>query len=163
MKTPDYLILVSTRTTKETEVTRSTIIEQHTSLRAHGGFGFNRPGFDYLVQPGGELETILDESHQDETDLWGIGDGINGLMGTATYLAYAGGMNEKLEATDTRTEEQNDTLAVVVHFYVRRFPDLRVLGWDQLPGRQESQNPGFDVSYWLQAIGIPKLNQYSNR
>ncbi|MDN5201239.1 hypothetical protein QQ008_07695 [Fulvivirgaceae bacterium BMA10] len=156
MKKPDYLIIVSTETGEGKEVTKADIIELHTNSRAHGGQGFNRPGFDYLVQTDGKLETILQEENPNEVDLWGISEGMKGIMGTAKFLAYAGGMTEKAtKEKDTRTDLQKDTLATVVKFYVRRFPEIQVLGWDQIPGKEGSKNPAFDVPKWLQEIGVP--------
>ncbi len=160
MKTPNYLILVSTGSCPDQEVSKATIIEKHTSSRAHGGLGFSRPGFDYLVQRDGHLETILSEEHPNETDLWGLSDGVEGINGRAKFVAYTGGQNEAGKAKDTRTEAQTGTLAALVNFYIRRFPNIRVLGWDQLPGKERSGNPGFVVTDWLQELDIPSANLY---
>lgn len=169
MKKPDYLIIVSSETSEGKEVTKADIITQHTQSRSHGGLGFNRPAIDYLVLSDGTLETILQEEYLDETDLWGISDGVDGLTGLAKYLAYAGGMSKSIQAgskkeeeaakaKDTRTEAQQDTMEAVVHFYVRRFPDIQIMGMNQVPAKEGSKDPAFDVSAWLEAIGIPTEN-----
>lgn len=164
MKTPDFLIIASTETGEGKEVTKADIIEQHTNSRAHGGQGFNRPGFDYLVQTDGNLETILQEEAPNEVDLWGISEGVNGISGLSKIVAFAGGMTEKAtKEKDTRTDLQNDTLASIVKFYVKRFPQIQVLGWNQIPSKQGATNPAFDVPKWLQEIGIPSDNIYPAR
>lgn len=161
MKKPDYLIIVSTETGEGKEVNKADIIELHTNSRALGGQGFNRPGFDYLVQTNGNLETILQEENPHEVDLWGISEGANGIIGDTKFLAYAGGMTEKAtKEKDTRTDLQSDTMATVVKFFVKRFPEVQVLGWDQIPSKEGSKNPAFDVPKWLQEIGIPSDNIY---
>ncbi|MFY0689152.1 MAG: hypothetical protein JXQ90_18425 [Cyclobacteriaceae bacterium] len=159
MKTPDYLIIVSTKTGEGKPISKDDIIKHHTQLRAHGGLEFNRPAFDYLVKINGDLETILPEGAPNEVDLLGISEGTEGLNGTPKYLAYAGGMTEKAtKEKDTRTDEQKETLASVVQFYIKRFPGIQVFGWNQIPARKEDKNPAFNVKAWLEEIGIPSKN-----
>ncbi len=163
MKTPDYLILASTETGEGKTLSKADVIDQHTRPAALGGLGFNRPGFDYLVLPDGTLETLLPEEHPNTTDLWGISEGADGLNGMAKVLAYVGGMTEKAtKEKDTRTEQQQATLAAVVHFYVKRFPRLRVLGWDEVPAKVGSKNPAFPVQEWLTAIGVPDQHRFQD-
>lgn len=159
MKAPDYLIITGTETAEGKEVTKADVIESQTNSKAHGGLGLNRPGFDYLVNLEGELEVILPEGNPNEVDLFGISEGVNGINGSAKFLAFVGGLNEKgNKEKDTRTELQTDTLATVVKFFVKRFPSVQVLGWDQVPSKKGSKNPAFDVPKWLQEIGIPSDN-----
>lgn len=161
MQNPDYLIITSTQTGVGKPVTKAAIIEQHTQSVALGGHGFNRPGYDYLVQPDGALETIIQEENPNEVDLWGFSDGVNGLNGKTKILAFVGGMDKKgTKPKDTRSEEQKETLASVIQFYVKRFPKIQVLGWDQIPAKKGQHNPAFDVSGWLQELGIPSENLF---
>lgn len=166
MKTSDYLIITSTETCEGVTVTPSMIVDWHTQPRAQGGLGFNRPGFDYLVQPDGRLEAILPETHPNDVDVWGCSEGADGISGTFRFLAYVGGRSKATatgkagKAKDTRTEAQKATLATVVAFYVRRFPEIQVLGWDEVPAKKGTGNPGFALIPWLKEHGISAENAY---
>lgn len=159
MKKADYLIIMSTETPEGQEITKGDVIEQHTDTKAHGGYGWNRPGTDYLVLADGTLETIIPEDNPNVVDLWGIAAGIEALHGIPKYLTYVGGLTEKAtKEKDTRTTEQNQTLEAVVKFYIRKFPDILVLGMNQVPAMKGVKNPGFDVGKWLGEISIPERN-----
>jgi hypothetical protein len=159
MKKADYLIIQSTETGEEQEVSKGYIIEQHTNSPSMGGFGWNRPGLDYLITLDGTLETIIPESNPNVVDLWGIGEGKDGMTGIPKYVAYVGGKTTKgTKDKDTRTAEQEETLAAVVHFYVRKFPKIQVLGYHQIPSKKGESSPAFDVAKWCEEIGIPKQN-----
>lgn len=159
MKKADYLIILSTETGEGQEVSKADIIEHHTNSPSMGGFGWNRPGIDYLVGLNGELDTIIPEESPNEVDLWGIGEGVKGMTGIPKYLAYVGGKTTKgTKDKDTRTTEQQDTLEAVVKFYVRKFPKIQVLGFNQVPAKEGRNNPAFDVAEWCKEIGIPEEN-----
>ncbi len=163
MKCPDYLIITTTETSEGKDLTKADIITYHTNTRAQGGLGFNRPGFDYLICFDGTLETIIPEEHPNEVDLWGISEGIKGINGSAKYIALVGGRTEKAtKEKDTRTSEQKETLTCLIQFYVKRWPSIRVLGWNQVPSKMHQKNPGFEVHKWLHEIGIPNENIFSS-
>ncbi len=159
MKKVDYLIIQCTETGEGQEVSKDDIIKYHTNSASMGGFGWNRPGLDYLVKLDGSLETILPESNPNEVDLWGIGEGKQGMTGIPKFIAYVGGKTTKgTKDKDTRTTEQEDTLASVVKFYVKKFPKIQVLGFNQVPSKEGASNPAFDVAKWCEEIGIPENN-----
>ena len=159
MKKVDYLIILSTETGEGQEVSKGDIIEHHTNSTSMGGYGWNRPGIDYLVGLGGELDTIIPEESPNTVDLWGIGEGQKGMSGVPKYLAYVGGKTTKgTKDKDTRTSDQKNTLAAVVNFYVKKFPKIQVLGFDQVPSKADQVNPAFDVAEWCDEIGVPEEN-----
>lgn len=157
MKHPDFLIITHTQTVEGLTVSADQIIHLHTGSRAQAGLGFNRPGFDYLIGLDGTLDTIIQEENLSPVDLWGFNEGVDGINGLAKVIAYVGGKNDQ-GPKDTRTQAQKNTLKAVVNFYVRRFPKIRVLGWDQVPSKKGSKNPAFDVCQWLMEMGIPTKN-----
>ena len=161
MKKVDYLIILSTGTGEGQEVSKGDIIEQHTNSPSMGGFGWNRPGIDYLVGLDGELDTIIPEESPNEVDLWGIGEGKNGLTGIPKFVAYVGGKTTKgTKDKDTRTDNQSNTLAAIVNFYVKKFPKIQVLGFNQVPAKEGETNPAFDVAEWCKEIGVPEVNLF---
>ncbi|MBL4574816.1 MAG: hypothetical protein JKY51_01790 [Opitutaceae bacterium] len=159
MKKADYLIIQCTETGEGQEVFKADIIEQHTNSAVMGGYGWNRPGLDYLVTLDGSLETIIPETSPNVVDLWGIGEGKNGMTGIPKFISYVGGKTTKgTKDKDTRTSEQEDTLASVVKFYVKKFPKIQVLGFNQVPSKSDESSPAFDVAKWCEEIGIPEQN-----
>lgn len=161
MKHVDYLIIHSTDTSEASDFSKEVIIEKHTKDKREGGLGFNRPGFDYLVKMDGSLQTIIKEDNPTQIDLWGISSGLNGFTGIAKNIAYVGGRTLK-EAweKDTRTDPQKSTLEAIVKFYVVRFPNIIVVGFNELPTNTEKDSPAFSVNQWLRAIGIPEKHIY---
>jgi hypothetical protein len=135
------------------------IIKQHTSSIRDGGFNWNRPGIDYLVLQDGTLQTIIDEDNPTTIDLWGISQGKNAVTGQAKHIAYVGGRTLK-EAwdKDTRTDEQKQALEAIVKFYILRFPDIIIAGFNEIPAKTNEDNPGFEVAEWLRELEIPEHN-----
>ena len=161
MEKIDYLIIQSTDTSEAKDFGKEIIINQHTLPKDKGGFGWNRPGIDYLVLQDGVLQTIISEDSPTTTDLWGISHGQNGITGIAKHIAYVGGRTLK-EAwwKDTRTEEQTTTLEAVVKFYTIRFPEIIIVGFNEIATKKDSDKPGFSVKEWLEELEIPKCNIY---
>ena len=163
MKAIDYLIIQSTNTGEQKDLDKANIISQHTNSVRDGGLGWSRPGIDYLVLKDGTLQTIISEDNPTTVDLWNISQGSDGITGIAKHIAYVGGRTLKEAwSKDTRTETQKTTLEAVIKFYILRFPNVIVMGFDEIESKSDSENPGFSTSQWLEEIGIPKQNIYTN-
>ena len=164
MQKVDYLIIQSTDTSEAKDFGKEIIINQHTLPKDKGGFGWNRPGIDYLVLQDGLLQTIISEDSPTTTDLWGVSHGQNGITGIAKHIAYVGGRTLK-EAwdKDTRTDEQKAALEAIVKFYILRFPDIIIAGFKEIPAKADEDSPGFEVAEWLRALDIPEHNIYKRK
>ncbi|WP_027395132.1 N-acetylmuramoyl-L-alanine amidase [Aquimarina latercula] len=159
MKKVDYLIIQSTESGEGIPVTKEDIIDLHTSDKKLGGYGFNRPGIDYLIQPDGSMETLVSEDNPTNVDLWGISEGKKGVLGICKHIAYVGGRTEKeVKPKDSRTTAQINSLEAIVKFYILKFPKIQVLGLDEAPAMKGKENPAFSVSIWLEEIGVPEIN-----
>lgn len=159
MKKVDYLVIQSTESGEGIPVTKEDIIDLHTTDKKIGGYGFNRPGIDYLIQPDGSMETLVSEDNPTIVDLWGISEGKQGVLGICKHIAYLGGRTEKeVKSKDSRTTEQIKSLEAIVKFYVLKFPKIQVLGLDEAPAMKGKENPAFSVSIWLEEIGVPEIN-----
>ncbi len=164
MKSIDYLVLQSTNTGEQKDLDKAHIIEQHTSPIRQGGFGWVRPGFDYLVLQDGTMQTIIPEQSPTTVDLWGISQGTDGITGITKHIAYVGGRTLKEAwSKDSRTGAQKVTLEAIVKFYILRFPKVIIMGFDQIKSKSESENPGFDTADWLAEIGIPEQHIFKNK
>ncbi|WP_430409246.1 N-acetylmuramoyl-L-alanine amidase [Kordia sp.] len=161
MKDVDYLIIHSTNTSEALSFGKDVIIKKHTESTRNNGLGFNRPGFDYLIPFDGSLQVIINEDNPTQTDLWGISNGLEDLTGISKNIAYVGGRTLK-EAwdKDTRTDAQKQTLETIVRFYVLRFPNIVILGFNEVPTKVAEDSPAFSVGDWLRSIAIPEKNIY---
>jgi hypothetical protein len=161
MKKVDYLIIHSTNTSEASDFGKDVIIQKHTASTKADGLGFNRPGFDYLIPLDGSLQTIINEDNPTQTDLWGISNGLINLTGIAKHIAYVGGRTLK-EAfdKDTRNNNQKQTLEAIVKFYVLRFPNIVVLGFNEVPAKSGIDSPAFSVNDWLREIGVAEKHIY---
>lgn len=159
MKKVDYLIIQSTDTSEAKDFGREVIIAQHTRSKRDGGFGWNRPGIDDLILQDGTLQTLINEDSPTTTDLWGISNGQKAISGIARHVAYVGGRTLK-EAwdKDTRTDEQKKALETIVKFYILRFPDIVIAGFNEVPSKADEDSPGFEVAEWLRELEIPEHN-----
>ncbi len=159
MKTIDYLLITDTGTPGGEDVTKDDIVAQHTSPKHLGGLALNRPRIDDLVTLNGELVTIIPESNMTDVDLWGIREGTERLEGQPKIVAYAGGVTKDgKKLWDTRTNEQKDTLAIYVKYHLLRFPNIKVMGLNQVPALKGNETPNFNVSKWLETIGVNSNN-----
>lgn len=71
----------------------------------------------------------------------------------AIHLAYAGGIDKDRKITDTRTEEQSESLFKLLFSLSEKYPMARIYNADEILGK--SNNPGFKVRDWLKTY-IPK-------
>lgn len=162
MNNVDYLIIVNTNTPGGHVVTKADIIEHHTESVHIGGLGLNRPRIDDLISLEGELINIIPETSPNEVDLWGISEGVDGLTGQAKYVAFVGGRTKDgSKGWDTRTKEQKQTLEVYVKYQLLRKPGLLVIGLDQIPAMKGIEMPSFNVTRWLESIGVDDKNIFS--
>lgn len=162
MKQIDYLIIHSTNTNETETYSKAQLINKHTATKRNNGFGWNRPGIDALILQDGTLETIIDDSNPTTADLWDISLGRKGLTGIAKHIAYVGGRTLKgAWEKDTRTDAQKETLETLIKYYILRFPKLVILGFNEIPSKMDSDNPGFKAKEWLESIGVSKQNIYT--
>lgn len=84
-------------------------------------------------------------------DNWEITNGAAGYNSVSRHVVYAGGCDRSMKPKDTRTAAQRTALERYVKDFHRRFPDVRIVGHNELAAKA---CPGFDVQAWLESIGI---------
>lgn len=162
MKTIDFLVLHSTNTSEAKPLTKYDIIAEHIKDKRIGGKGWNRPGFDSIVLQDGQLQSILASSTK--VDLWGVTSGKYPISGRIEHIAYVGGRTLKSKWTkDSRTDSQKQTLEAIAKYYVLKYPDIVIAGYNQVLGLDSEENPAFDVATWLEEIGIPSKNIFKTK
>ena len=102
-----------------------------------GNQRFGQPSYHYYVQRDGTIVPILPESVQ----------GIHavGYNHCSIAICYEGGLDEKGEAADTRTELQKHALFELLKQLHADYPQARIVGHRELPNVAK-KCPCFEVS-----------------
>ena len=75
----------------------------------------------------------------------------------AENICWIGGIDKRGKPIDNRTEVQKDVLRNIVEWYLAQYPDLIVLGHNQIANKA---CPCFSVPKWLRSIGVSEANIY---
>lgn len=146
-----YLVIHCTATPEGREVSAADIRRWHTSPVSAGGRGWKQVGYTDLVHLDGTVERLVDNNEDAWVDNWEITNGAAGYNSVSRHVVYAGGCDRSMKPKDTRTAAQRTALERYVKDFHRRFPDVRIVGHNELAAKA---CPGFDVQAWLESIGI---------
>lgn len=146
-----YLVIHCTATPEGREVSAADIRRWHTSPVSAGGRGWKQVGYTDLVHLDGTVERLVDNNEDAWVDNWEITNGAAGYNSVSRHVVYAGGCDRSMKPKDTRTAAQRTALERYVKDFHRRFPDVRIVGHNELAAKA---CPGFDVQAWLKSTGI---------
>ena len=141
-----YLVIHCTATPEGREVSAA-----HTSPVSAGGRGWKQVGYTDLVHLDGTVERLVDNNEDAWVDNWEITNGAAGYNSVSRHVVYAGGCDRSMKPKDTRTAAQRTALERYVKDFHRRFPDVRIVGHNELAAKA---CPSFDVQAWLESTGI---------
>ena len=145
-----FLILKKQRKMAEgREVSAEDIRRWHTSPVSEGGQGWRQVGYTDLVHLDGSVERLVGNNEDAEVDPWEITNGVKGHNANARHVAYVGGTDCHGNPQDTRTDAQRQALAAYVRDFRRRFPDVRIVGHNELAAKA---CPSFNVQKWLENL-----------
>jgi N-acetylmuramoyl-L-alanine amidase len=149
-----FLVIHCTATPEGREVTAEDIRNWHLK-----GRGWSRVGYTDLIHLDGTISNLTPFDHDDEVEAWELTNGVRGKNSISRHIVYAGGGigNKEHPAEDTRTMDQENTLAAYCFLMVARHPDILIAGHNQFAAKA---CPSFDVPDWLEEIGIPEKNIY---
>lgn len=147
-----YLVIHCTATPEGREVSAADIRAWHTNPVSRGGRGWKQVGYTDLFHLNGTVERLVDNNENGNVDPWEITNGAAGYNSVSRHIVYAGGVApDGRTPKDTRTEAQYRALAAYVTDFHRRFPDVQIVGHNQLAAKA---CPSFNVLVWLKEIGI---------
>lgn len=146
-----YLVIHCTATPEGREVSAADIRRWHTSPVSAGGRGWKQVGYTDLVHLDGTVERLVDNNEDAWVDDWEITNGAAGYNSVSRHVVYAGGCDRSMKPKDTRTAAQRTALERYVKDFHRRFPDVRIVGHNELAAKA---CPSFDVQAWLESTGI---------
>lgn len=120
----------------------------------HKARGFRKIGYHYFIRADGTVEKGRPETE--------IGAHVEGHNATSIGICYAGGLDAKGKAADTRTPQQLEALAKLVAELKRRYPPAIVLGHRDLSPDKDRDGvverhewlkdcPCFDAPAWWRA------------
>lgn len=145
-----YLVIHCTATPPEREVTKEDLHEWHIVNN-----GWSRMGYSDLIHLDGSLTNLHKWDNDGEVDSWEITNGVRGFNGVARHVCYVGGLDDKGNNADTRTNAQVKSLATYVKMHVLMHPDIKVAGHNYFANKG---CPCFDWQNFCLGIGIPKKN-----
>lgn len=151
MRRLKYLVIHCTATPEGREVSAADIRRWHTSPVSAGGRGWKQVGYTDLVHLDGTVERLVDNNEDAWVDDWEITNGAAGYNSVSRHVVYAGGCDRSMKPKDTRTAAQRTALERYVKDFHRRFPDVRIVGHNELAAKA---CPSFDVQAWLESTGI---------
>lgn len=82
--------------------------------------GWENPGYHYLIDAGGTIHQLLDESL--------VSNGVQGYNSTSINIAYIGGIDTNGVGIDNRTELQKKAIISLLKLLRKRYPDAEILG-----------------------------------
>lgn len=160
-----YLVIHCTATPDGRDVSAADIRRMHTSPKPRGR-GWRQVGYTDLFRLDGRRERLVENNEDAFVDGWEITNGAAGYNSVSRHVVYAGGLaRDGKSAKDTRTIAQRKAMAEYVRDFHKRHPDVKIIGHRDLsPDRNNNGKiepfewmkacPSFEVSEWLQSIGI---------
>lgn len=147
-----HLVIHCTATPEGREVTGAEIRAWHTNPVSRGGRGWKQVGYTDLFHLDGSVERLVANNEDDNVDPAEITNGAAGYNSCSRHIVYAGGVaRDGKTPKDTRTAAQKEALARYVKDFHRRFPDVKIVGHNQLSAKA---CPSFNVPAWLKQIGV---------
>lgn len=160
-----YLVVHCTATPEGRDVSAADIRRMHTAPKPQGR-GWRQVGYTDLFRLDGRRERLVENNEDAYVDGWEITNGAAGYNSVSRHVVYAGGLaRDGKSAKDTRTAAQRKAMSEYVRDFHKRHPDVKIIGHRDLSpdkngnGKIESCEwmkacPSFEVSEWLQSIGI---------
>jgi N-acetylmuramoyl-L-alanine amidase len=82
--------------------------------------GWKNNGYHYVVDPSGKIHHITPEEN--------IANGVGGYNKQSIHISYIGGIDNKGEAVDNRTDDQKMGLVSILEDLKRKYPKAKILG-----------------------------------
>lgn len=151
-----YLVIHCTATPEGMKVTPDDIRFWHTSPPPKGR-GWKQVGYSDMIMLDGTLVNLVPYNEDEMVDKWEITNGVAGINSYSRHVVYVGGCDKQMNAKDTRTPEQKQTLIDYVLRTVLKHPTIKVAGHRQFANKD---CPSFNVPIWCAEIGLSDNNIY---
>ena len=145
-----YLVIHCTATPEGRDVSAEDIRRWHTAPVPQGR-GWKQVGYTDLIHADGRIERLVNNNEDNNVDTWEITNGAKGYNSVSRHIVYAGGLDGRGKAKDTRTAKQKIALEKYVKDFHKRFPNVKIVGHNELANKD---CPCFNVQKWLKEIGL---------
>ena len=153
-----YLVIHCTATPEGREVSVSDIKSWHMG-EPPTGRGWSKVGYSDMIHIDGCLSNLTPFNQDGRVDGWELTYGSRGINAVSRHVVYVGGVDKSMtNAKDTRTCSQKEAMEVYVKYMILRHPDIIVAGHSDFSSKS---CPSFNVSAWLEGIGVNKKNRIS--
>ena len=150
-----YLVIHSTNTEYDIEVSEQEIINSHMLPPPHGK-GWNKVGYSDVIHLDGTISNLTPFNEDGRVEEWNLSHDGQYIYPLARHIAYVGGVSKDgFNSENTMTEEQQITFDIYLKYMLRRYPNLLIVGHGELSGKS---CPGFNVSSYCESIDIPSKN-----
>jgi len=105
--------------------------------------GWKNPGYHFLIEPNGIVHNLL--------PIEKISNGVAGFNHCTINIAYIGGIDEKGNPVDNRTEIQKKRMIEILRQLKTQFPEAIIKGHRDFPNVKKAC-PSFDVKSWLSTL-----------
>lgn len=150
-----YLVIHSTNTEYDIEITEKQIINSHMLSPPHGK-GWDKVGYSDVIHLDGTITNLTPFNEDGRVEEWNLSHNGQNIYSLARHIAYVGGVSKDgFNSENTMTEEQQITFDIYLKYMLRRYPNLLIVGHGELSGKS---CPGFNVSSYCESIDIPTKN-----
>jgi len=123
---------------------------------------WSRPGYHVVIEKSGRVKRLLSNDTRSNGVKTFRSGPINISNSNSVNICWIGGiekgnMKNTILPKDNRTDEQKEKLRAVVSWYVQNYPDIKILGHNQIANKA---CPCFAVPEWCKLEGIPEKNIY---
>jgi N-acetylmuramoyl-L-alanine amidase len=119
--------------------------------------GWKREGYHITIEPDGTVKRFIDNDKISNGVLPFKGDDINISNNNSVNVSYIGGIDSKGNGVNNITPEQTKALVSIIRWYVKEYPDIKILGHNQVANKF---CPCFSVPKLLKTMSLPKQNIY---
>lgn len=142
MRKITHIVLHCTATPQNTTVES---IQRFWKAPKPKGNGWKSPGYHHIIKADGTIVDLLPIEQ--------VSNGVAGHNAKSIHISYIGGVDDKGEAIDNRTDSQKAAQIKLLKKYHAMFPDAIICGHRDFPGVKKSC-PSFDVKTWLKTIQL---------
>lgn len=114
-------------------------------------------GYHVVIQSDGFVKRLVDNENQTNGVRYFKGADIEISNSNSFHICYIGGIDDKGNGIDNRTDIQKTQLESVLKWYLIEYPDIIILGHNQVA---QKLCPCFNTILWLREIGVKEKNIY---
>lgn len=112
--------------------------------------GWRQVGYRETIHFDGSVIEYIEHNHDDIVQGFEISNGAKGFNSISQHVSYIGGIDSKGVPKDTRTLSQYLKLIEIVSEEIKRHPNIKVIGHNQLTNKKAC--PSFFVPDFLDEI-----------